>query len=193
MLNGGRVPIRRRQLSLTCFCLFIKPGASQFVSLRKQLFHPLECRFTWAEHTDKMLRRVVRMRHDAVKGGVIIAGVFGSFLVEQRLKSLLADTDVQPEYARTIKVGNAVILVVTGRHCGERQLAFRAVEKKDVPKICGGLDLRKGPGDVFRQGCIVHERIQASSSNERTSKQAQERLLRQDHDSIKAPCGKARG
>src|SRR6185436_6123515 len=104
------------------------------------------------------LRRILPMRHDPVEcGKVPVAGIHAAG-TEKGLESRLANPDVQTEHARTVEMGEAVIVAVGIGQRGEWQHAVRANEKELIAKVVSGLDSGEGAGDVLDDGSLVRRR-----------------------------------
>src|SRR6476620_3989533 len=96
------------------------------------------------------------MWHDRVQRGKIVSTHINLAGSKQRLKCWFADANVETEHTWTVKIGNAVILVVrTDERC-EWQRVVRAVEEERIAKVVLNLDLRKCVSNILRNERLIH-------------------------------------
>ncbi len=89
------------------------------------------------------------MRHNLVQRSEIVAAKVDLLRAKQSFECLLADSDVQPEYAGSVKLRDTIIFIIGSGNRGERKLAVGATEKESVSKILCDFDPGKGVSDVL--------------------------------------------
>src|SRR5436305_14501758 len=103
-------------------CSLGKASPGDVVSFGDHWLEDSEGGFAGTEHAYEVLRCIIRMRHDRVESGEIVAAHIHRLRAEERLKRQFADAEVEAKDSRAIEVRDALIIIVRGSERREWQL-----------------------------------------------------------------------